>query len=139
MAVMRLDVVSYNLYISILVVPVVLKNVSMYGRNSWTELMTKSNSDIGHFLLSYVCYRPVYHCCGIDSLDTCKIDLFIINESNMITHAALCTSSQFRCDNGQCVSSSFRCNGRTGGCTDGSDERGCSKLTLHRTTILSRV
>jgi len=55
MAVMRLDVVSYNSYISILVVPVVLKNVSMYGRNSRTELMTMSNSDIGQFLLSYVC------------------------------------------------------------------------------------
>ena len=48
----------------------------------------------------------------------------------MITHAA-CTSSQFRCDNGDCVSSSFRCNGRTGGCSDGSDERGCSKLTCY--------
>ena len=47
----------------------------------------------------------------------------------MITHAAQCTSSQFRCDSGQCVSSSFRCNGYTGGCSDGSDERGCCKLT----------
>ena len=45
------------------------------------------------------------------------------------THAA-CTSSQFRCDNGQCVSSSVRCNGLTGGCSDGSDERGCCKLTV---------
>ena len=47
---------------------------------------------------------------------------------NLITHAAQCTSNQFRCDSGDCVSSSFRCNGRTGGCTDGSDERGCCKL-----------
>ena len=42
----------------------------------------------------------------------------------MTTHAAQCTSGQFRCDNGQCVSSSVWCNGYTGGCTDGSDERG---------------
>ena len=49
-------------------------------------------------------------------------------ESSVITHAAsLCTSSQFRCDNGQCTSSSFRCNGISGGCSDGSDERGCCK------------
>ena len=39
-----------------------------------------------------------------------------------------CSFSQFRCSNGQCVSSSLRCNGRTGGCTDGSDERNCSKF-----------
>ena len=45
------------------------------------------------------------------------------------THAAQCTPSQFRCENGQCVSSSFRCNGISDGCSDGSDERGCCKLT----------
>jgi len=48
----------------------------------------------------------------------------------MLTHTA-CTSSQFRCDNGDCVSSSVRCNGRTGGCSDGSDQRGCSKLACY--------
>ena len=43
----------------------------------------------------------------------------------LITLAAQCASSQFRCDNGQCISSSVhgQCDGRTGGCTDGSDER----------------
>ena len=48
----------------------------------------------------------------------------------LITLAAQCASSQFRCDNGQCISSSVhgQCDGRTGGCTDGSDERGCRKL-----------
>ena len=38
-----------------------------------------------------------------------------------------CTSSQFRCSNGQCISSSSRCNGyRT--CSDGSDEMNCCRL-----------
>ena len=37
-----------------------------------------------------------------------------------------CTSTQFRCANGQCVSSLFRCNGQTGGCSDGSNEMNCS-------------
>ena len=111
----------------------------MYDRKSWTGLMTKSNSGIGQFLLSYVCHRPVRSCFVVDPLDTCKIDLYMVYESNMISHAAQCASNQFRCDSGQCVSSSLRCNGFFGGCTDGSDERGCSKLTLHRSTILSRV
>ena len=44
-----------------------------------------------------------------------------------------CSSTQFRCSNGLCVSSSFRCNGRTGGCSDGSDERNCSKFPIHLT------
>ena len=41
-----------------------------------------------------------------------------------------CSFSQFRCTNGQCVSSSFRCNGIRG-CTDGSDERNCSKFLIY--------
>jgi len=63
----------------------------------------------------------------------------ICYESDMVTRAD-CTSSQFRCDNGQCTSSSYRCNGATGGCNDGSDERGCSKLAmgkLHLSTYQS--
>ena len=42
-----------------------------------------------------------------------------------------CTSTEFRCSNGQCVSSRFsRCTGfRT--CTDGSDERNCSKFLIY--------
>ena len=42
-----------------------------------------------------------------------------------------CSFSQFRCSNGQCISSSLRCNGRTGGCSDGSDERNCSKFLIY--------
>ena len=38
-----------------------------------------------------------------------------------------CTSSQFRCSNGQCISSILRCNG-VPSCLDGSDEIGCSEL-----------
>ena len=57
----------------------------------------------------------------------------------MITFAALCTSSQFRCDNGQCISSSLRCNGYTGGCTDDSDERGCCKLMTGPLTVFHFV
>ena len=39
-----------------------------------------------------------------------------------------CSSTQFRCSNGQCISPSFRCNGRSGGCSDRSDERNCCKF-----------
>ena len=40
-----------------------------------------------------------------------------------------CTSSQFRCSNGQCISSSSRCTGvRT--CSDGSDEMNCCRLCI---------
>ena len=46
-----------------------------------------------------------------------------------------CSSTQFRCTNGQCVSSSFRCNGRTGGCSDGSDERNCCTFLNHLTVV----
>ena len=41
-----------------------------------------------------------------------------------------CSSFQFRCSNGECISSSLRCNGRSGGCSDGSDETGCSTSRL---------
>ena len=51
----------------------------------------------------------------------------LFNGVDIPIHAA-CTSSQFRCDNGDCTSSSFRCNGVSGGCSDGSDERGCCKF-----------
>ena len=42
-----------------------------------------------------------------------------------------CSSTQFQCSSGQCVSSSVRCNGRTGGCSDGSDERNCRKFSTY--------
>ena len=47
----------------------------------------------------------------------------------MITGAVPCNSSQFRCNNGECISSTLRCNGNAEECTDGSDERGCRKLS----------
>ena len=50
-----------------------------------------------------------------------------------------CTSTEFRCSNGQCVSSRFsRCTGfRT--CTDGSDERNCSKFLIYILTVSTPV
>uniref|UniRef100_A0AAY4CL19 Uncharacterized protein n=1 Tax=Denticeps clupeoides TaxID=299321 RepID=A0AAY4CL19_9TELE len=38
----------------------------------------------------------------------------------------ICSSSEFRCTNGQCVSMSVRCDGHTD-CRDHSDEEGCAK------------
>ena len=45
---------------------------------------------------------------------------------NLISVAS-CTSSQWRCSNGQCIPSSYRCDGGTPDCTDGSDEVNCGK------------
>ena len=42
------------------------------------------------------------------------------------THSAACTSSQWRCSNGQCISSYQRCDGDQE-CSDGSDELNCGK------------
>jgi len=52
----------------------------------------------------------------------------------IITHAAQCGPGLFRCNNGRCIRSSFRCNGRSErfGCFDGSDERGCRKLSCQK-------
>ena len=46
---------------------------------------------------------------------------------NFTISVASCTSSQWRCSNGQCISSSWRCDGGTPDCTDGSDELNCGK------------
>ena len=52
----------------------------------------------------------------------------------IITPAAQCGPGLFRCNNGRCIRSSFRCNGRSErfGCFDGSDERGCRKLSCQK-------
>ncbi|KAM3598070.1 uncharacterized protein V6R79_013159 [Siganus canaliculatus] len=45
-----------------------------------------------------------------------------------------CTSSEFRCSNGQCVSSSFVCD-RDPDCDDGSDEASCPPITCNPRTF----
>jgi len=47
----------------------------------------------------------------------------------MITGGTSCDSSCFRCNNGEYIPSTLRCNGSTEECSDGSDERGCRKLS----------
>jgi hypothetical protein len=39
-----------------------------------------------------------------------------------------CGRDKFRCDDGKCIDDSFRCDDVTD-CTDGSDERDCSRLS----------
>ena len=43
----------------------------------------------------------------------------------------VCSSTQFRCNNGKCIPSNLVCDGDTGedACPDGSDEAGCTCLS----------
>ena len=59
--------------------------------------------------------------------------LLTLLNTTVLTSTVSCQHGTFRCSNGQCVSSSFRCDGRTGGCSDGSDERNCSRFLNHLT------
>ena len=61
--------------------------------------------------------------CGYLQILTLQIFLSHI----LIPNELGCSSSQFRCTNGQCVSSSSQCTGIET-CFDGSDEMNCSKL-----------
>ena len=44
-----------------------------------------------------------------------------------MTTSASCSSSQFKCNNGNCVSSSYKCD-KYDDCGDNSDEFGCGKV-----------
>ena len=73
-------------------------------------------------------YVVSLHTESTDSVIIVGVDWMALS---VVIYAALCPFPNWKCDNGQCVSSSYRCNGRNDyrGCRDGSDERGCSKLT----------
>ena len=76
----------------------------------------------------------VYTCvCGHTNKPVYIISAILAWSFNLAKYTVYlgCNSTQFRCSNGQCVTSSFRCNGRTGGCSDGSDEKNCSKFLNH--------
>ena len=78
--------------------------------------------------------------CYIDKQVTCLSSFMVqgvytFEASCMIIHCFQmvylgCSFSQFRCTNGQCISSSSRCNGIRE-CTDGTDERNCSKFPIY--------
>ena len=54
------------------------------------------------------------------------------NEEDELTEtcsATVCTDEQFRCGNGQCIDNILKCD-KTNHCTDGSDEKECSKFFL---------
>ena len=55
------------------------------------------------------------------------INLFSLTFEPTIT--VTCSSGAFRCSNRQCIRSSDRCDGNRD-CTDGSDERNCSKFLV---------
>ena len=61
------------------------------------------------------------------------VTVCIVTYLFILPHTHLgCSSTQFRCTNGQCITTSNRCTGiRT--CSDGSDERNCRKLVVFPT------
>ena len=48
---------------------------------------------------------------------------------NFTVSVASCTSSEWRCNDGQCIPSSYPCDGEVPDCTDGSDELNCCKYS----------
>ena len=49
--------------------------------------------------------------------------------------SAPCGPNQFRCESGQCIDGNPRCDNHKN-CSDGSDEKGCSKLDKHYNILL---
>ena len=62
--------------------------------------------------------------CLMHSLSTINYIAYYISFSLSMTTPASCSSSQFKCNNGNCVSSSYKCD-KYDDCGDNSDEFGC--------------